>query len=74
MSTFSRVYKPYTFWDLPPTHQQFLSVKILHENSKNQAKKLSVQKKCWFWQTPLPPKVYVLYTRENVDIFGWPFK
>ncbi len=29
--------------------------------------------KCWFAQTsPLPPKVYGLYIRENVDIMDGP--
>ncbi len=46
MSTFSSVYKPYTFWDtpLPPKEytSTFLSVKNPHENNKNQAKKLKV--------------------------------
>ncbi len=53
------------------THQHFLSAKNPHENNKNQAKTLSVRKKCLFSQT-LPLKVYGLYTCENVDIYGWP--
>ncbi len=82
MSTFSRVYKPYTFWDPLPhppkksNHQIFLSGKNPHENNKNQTKKLKVKHvaiKCWFSHThPPSPKVYVLYTCENVDIFGRP--
>ncbi len=79
MSTFSWVYKPYTFWEpLPPkkrTHQHFLSAQNPHENNKNQAKKLKVYgKNIDFQRPPSPPKVYVLYTRENIDIFGRPVK
>ncbi len=57
------------------THQHFLSAKNLHENNKNQAKKLKVYgKKKRFSQPhpppPLPPQplyhVLGLYTRENV--------
>ncbi len=52
------------------THQHFLSAKIQHENKKNQAEKLKVYGKMLIFTFPPPPKVYVLYTRENVDIFG----
>ncbi len=71
------MYKPYTFWDLlltpqkKSTHKHFLSAKNPHENNKKSGQKVkSVQKKCWFSQTP--SKVYGLYTRENVDIYGRP--
>ncbi len=77
MSTFSWVYKPYTFWDpVPPsqkksTHQHCLSAKNPHHNNKNQAKNLKVYGKNIDFQThPLPLKVYGVYTHENVDIYG----
>ncbi len=74
MSTFSWVYKPYTFWNpLPPkksTHLNFLSAKNPHEDNINQAKKLKVYGKDVDFHNP-PPKVYGFYTCENVDIYGW---
>ncbi len=79
MSTFSWVYKPYFLRPAPPlqqksTHQHFLSAKNSHENNKYQAKKVKVYGKKLDFQTPHPPppKVYDLYTRENVNIYGWP--
>ncbi len=57
------------------THQHFLSAKTPHENNENQAKKLKVYRKNVDFHTHTPPpplKVYNLYTRENVDIYGWP--
>ncbi len=80
MLTFSWVYKSYTFWDPPPkkksTHQLLLSAKNPHENNKKSGQNVkSVQKNIWFSQTPHPsPKVYGLYTCENVDISGWPLR
>ncbi len=40
MSTFSWVYKPYTFWDCPPKEytSTFFECQNPHENNKNQAK------------------------------------
>ncbi len=59
---------------LPPkksTHQYCLSSKNPHENNKKQANFfLNVWKNVDF--QPPPPKVYDLYTCENVDIYGWP--
>ncbi len=52
------------------THQHILSAKNPHENNKNQAKKLKMYRKNIDFHKPLPPKVYGLYTRENVDIYG----
>ncbi len=51
-----------------------LSAKNPHENNKNQAKRLIVYRKNVVFHRPLvpPPKVYSLYTRENVDIYGQP--
>ncbi len=69
------MYKPYTFWDPLPqkksTHQHFFSAKNPHENNKNQAKKLKVYEFFFDFHSP-PPKVYGLYTRENVDIMDSP--
>ncbi len=45
MSTFSRVYKSYTFRDLPHPKEHtstFLSAKNPHENNKNQTKKYKI--------------------------------
>ncbi len=77
MSTFSWVYNPYAFWNrLPPqkksTHQHFLSANNPYENNKNLAKKLKVYRKNVDFHRPSPPKVYGLYTHENVDIHGRP--
>ncbi len=64
MSTFSWLYKPYTFWDpLPPakkksTHQHFLSDKNPQENNKTQAKKLKVYRKMLIF-TDSPQKCVV---------------
>ncbi len=82
MSTFSWVYKPYTFWDPPLQKKEytstifecqiFLSAKNPHENNKNQAKKLKVYRFFFDFHKPPPPKMYGLYTCDNVDIYGWP--
>ncbi len=73
MSTFSWVYKPYTFWDPSPQkkriYQHVLNANNPHENNKNQAKKCT--KKNVDFHRP-PPKAYGLYTRENVDVYGRP--
>ncbi len=63
----------------PPTKKvytsTFLSAKNPHENNKNQAKKLKMYRKNVYFHRPTPlPKVYGLYTRENVDIYGRPLK
>ncbi len=62
---------------LPPpkkgTHQHFLSAKNPHENNKYQAKKLKMYGIFFNFHIPphpFPLKVYGLYTRENVDIYG----
>ncbi len=56
------------------THQHFLSAKNPHENNKNQAKKLQLNRKNVDFHRHPPPfiKVYGLYTPENVDIYGRP--
>ncbi len=53
------------------THQHFWSAKNPHENNKNQTKKLKVYRKNVDFHRPSPRK-YGLYTRKNVDIYGWP--
>ncbi len=52
------------------THQHFLNAKTVHENDKNQAKKLKVYGENIYFidPPPIPLKVYCLYTHENVDI------
>ncbi len=59
------------------TYQQFLSAQKPHENNQNQAKMYG--KNVDFHRPPSPHhppphsrKVYGLYTRENVDIYGRP--
>ncbi len=58
------------------THQNILSAKNPHENNKNQAKKLKVYgtNVDFLRPHPPPPRVYGLYTHENVDIYGWPLR
>ncbi len=58
------------------THQHFLSAKNPHENNnKNEAKKLKVYGIFLIFPGPPPPrKCMVLYTRENIDIYGRPLK
>ncbi len=46
------------------------SAKNPDENNKNQAKKLKAYEFFFDFHRPLPPKVYRLYTLENVDIYG----
>ncbi len=58
-----------TLSEAPPPKEYtltFLIAKNPHENNKNQAKKLKVYGK----NVDFPRKVYVLYTGENIDIFG----
>ncbi len=66
MSSFSWVYKPYTFWDLLPLQKRLhinfcVSAKNPHDNNKkNQAKVLKVyERNVDFHPPPLPRKCMV---------------
>ncbi len=79
MSTFSWVYKPYTFWDPPPPKKGYTSTffwvpKIHPKIIKIRLKVKSVWKKSWFSQTQTTslPKVYGLYTHENLTFMDGP--
>ncbi len=66
------------FLRTPPAKKEYTSTFFDCQKSQMKIIKIrpklkSVLKKCWFSQTPhSPPKVYDLYTHENVDIYGWP--
>ncbi len=73
MSTYSWVYKPYTFWNPLPktksTHQYFLSAKNPNENNKNQAKKLKVYEKNVDFHRPPPPRKCMVCTFMKMFTF-----
>ncbi len=55
MSTFSGVYKPYTFWDHLRSNKEYTSTFFECQN-KNKAKKLKVYGKICYFPSPPPPE------------------